>query len=322
MRAGIGFSAFALPLALVGACFSNSSTTSDAGAFFMEDADIGHDSTTLGDVVIAPDDAGDSSPADATSVDSSARDSSPDTGTGVDTGADAAHEAEAAAPPTYAQTVMSDSPLSYWRFGESNGTVANDSAGATNGTYFAGFTLGATGAIANDTNTAVSFDGMSGYAAFGSSFNFTGTSSMSIELWIKPAPADASFRRVLSKETIDGNGREGYLIGYEGANNLSFERFESGAETAVGATITPNVYSHVVATFDGTTMIIYVNGAAVQSSVAPQAIAAFNDSFNVATYSTEMTADCFEGVVDEVAVYDHALTSQRIQTHYRVGTGM
>ncbi len=319
MRVGIGFSAFALPLALVGACFSNSSTTSDAGAFFMEDADVGHDGTTLGDVVIASDGAGqvDASPTDTGTVDSASQDTSPDT-MAV---ADAAHEAEAAAPLTYAQTVMSDSPLSYWRFGESNGTVANDSAGTTNGTYLAGFTLGATGAIANDTNTAVLFDGMSGYASMGASFNFGGTSSMTIELWIKPAPADSSYRRIISKETIDGNGREGYLIGYEGANNLSFERFQSGAETAIGGVITPTVSSFVGATFDGTTMIIYVNGAVVQSSAAPQAIATFNDAFNVATYSTEMTADCFQGTVDEVAVYNHALASQRIQAHYRAGTG-
>jgi len=111
-------------------------------------------------------------------------------------------------------------------------------------------------------------------------------------------------------------------MGYEGANNLSFERFQSGAETAVGGSITPNGYSHIVATFDGTTMILYVNGAVVQSSAAPQAIASFTDSFNVATYSTQMTADCIHGTIDEVAVYDHALTAARIQAHYRVGTGM
>ena len=316
MRVGIGFSAFALPLSVVAACFSNSSTMTDAGAFFMEDGGVeGHDATTLGDVVVTPDGAqGDSSPMDASiGVDSASPDAAPD----------ASVDAPVDAPAlTYPETVMADSPLSYWRFGESNGTTAHDSVGTTNGTYLANFTLGATGAIANDTNTAVTFDGMSGYVSMGSAFNFAGTASMSIELWVKPAPADSSFRRLVSKETIDGNGREGYLMGYEGANNLSFERFQSGAETAIGATITPNVYSHVVTTYDGTTMIIYVNGAAVQAMAAPQVMATFSDSFNVATYSTEMTADCFQGTVDEVAVYGHALTSQRVVEHYRVGTGM
>jgi hypothetical protein len=35
-----------------------------------------------------------------------------------------------------------------------------------------------------------------------------------------------------------------------------------------------------------------------------------------------MTADCIHATIDEVAVYDHALTLQRVQSHYRIGTGM
>jgi hypothetical protein len=316
MRAGIGFVAFALPLALVGACFSDGTSTEDAGSYFLYEAGVGHDAATK------PDAEAGASADGAGNVDSSELDSTTSDSANVDDAEAAQDSAIDAPPPTYAQTVMSDHPLSYWRFGEASGTTANDSSGTTNGAYLGGYTLGATGAIANDSNTAASFDGTSGYVSMGAAFNFADLASMSIELWVKPAPADGNYRRVVSKETMDGNGREGFLMAYEGSNNLSFERFQSGAETAVGGSIAPNVYSYVVGTFDGTTMILYVNGAVVQSSPAPQAIASFTDSFAIATYSTQMAADCIHGTIDEVAVYDHALTLTRIQAHYRVGTGM
>ena len=323
MRAGIGLSAFVLPCVCVAACFSNTPPPPDAGAFFFDEAGASRDSTTLGDVVVPPPDgaaldASRDDASDAHTEDSTTADSSSDATADHD-----AHDADAdAASPTYAETVMADDPLSYWRFGETSGTVAADSAGTTPGTYTGGFTLGADGAIAGDSNKAVTFDGTSGYAAMGDVFNFAGTTSMSLELWLKPAAADTSFRRVISKEALDGNGREGYLLAYEGSNYLSFERFESGVETAIGGSITPNVYSHIVATFDGTTMILYVDGAVVESSTAPQSIATFAASFNVATYSTQMTNDCVEGTFDEVAVYDHPLSAARVLAHYRVGTGM
>ena len=36
---------------------------------------------------------------------------------------------------TYYDTVMADSPVSYWRLGEAAGATANDAAGGNNGTY-------------------------------------------------------------------------------------------------------------------------------------------------------------------------------------------
>ncbi len=49
--------------------------------------------------------------------------------------------------------------MSYWRLGEASGTTALDSKSTNNGTYVNGVTLGTTGAIANDANTAASFNG-------------------------------------------------------------------------------------------------------------------------------------------------------------------
>src|SRR6266536_1475171 len=55
---------------------------------------------------------------------------------------------------------MSTSGLvSYWRLGETSGTAALDSKGTNTGTYQNGVTLGAAGALTNDSDTAASFNG-------------------------------------------------------------------------------------------------------------------------------------------------------------------
>jgi hypothetical protein len=244
----------------------------------------------------------------------------------VETGADAAL--------TYPQVVLADSPLSYWRFGESSGTVAVDETGTTNGTYSAaGVTLGAPGAIAGDSNTAATFDGASGYVDMGAAFAFGGVSPMTYEAWFKPNPADTAARRFLSKETINSGGRQGFLMAYDlggplpdgGAPNtlLSWERWLNSGVDAVIAIVTPGVYQHVVVTYDGSTMTMYLNGQTVGSTASTRSIAALTDPFRVATYSDGLTAaDCFGGTIDEVAIYDHALSAARVLLHYDVGTGM
>ena len=62
-------------------------------------------------------------------------------------------------PGPYRGTVLSDSPVAYWRLGESSGTTAADELGAAPGTYKQGVTFGAVGALADYANAAVSLDG-------------------------------------------------------------------------------------------------------------------------------------------------------------------
>jgi hypothetical protein len=58
----------------------------------------------------------------------------------------------------YAEAVLADSPVSYWRLGESSGTVAVDEMGTNVGTYVGSITLGQTGALVGDADTSVLFN--------------------------------------------------------------------------------------------------------------------------------------------------------------------
>jgi len=56
----------------------------------------------------------------------------------------------------YADVVQALSPVGYWRLGESSGTTATDSSGnGYDGAYVSGFTLGVTGLLTGDADTAL-----------------------------------------------------------------------------------------------------------------------------------------------------------------------
>jgi hypothetical protein len=50
----------------------------------------------------------------------------------------------------YRAAIMADNPISYWRLGETSGTVAADEMGANTGTYAGGVTLGVDGPVSTD----------------------------------------------------------------------------------------------------------------------------------------------------------------------------
>lgn len=58
----------------------------------------------------------------------------------------------------YFETITAAGPEGYWRLGEASGTSAADASGHTHtGTYTGTVTLGVPGALAGDSNTAITF---------------------------------------------------------------------------------------------------------------------------------------------------------------------
>src|SRR4051812_26278276 len=75
--------------------------------------------------------------------------------------------------------------VGYWRLGELSGTTAVDQTGTPDGTYAGGYTLAQTGALVNDSDKAVLFDGVDGRVSLPGT-PITGVDNWSLEAWIKP----------------------------------------------------------------------------------------------------------------------------------------
>jgi hypothetical protein len=82
--------------------------------------------------------------------------------------------------------------------------------------------------------------------------------------------------------------------------------------TGTKATGTPY---HLIATYDGTTVSLYQNGVLIASAAY-----AFNITASVADIGNDSAGDYFSGVIDEVALYNYALTATQVAAHYTAGS--
>jgi len=226
---------------------------------------------------------------------------------------------------TYAQEVLMDSPLAYWRFNETSGTVAVDSSGNGNdGTYVGNVMLRAQGAIANDPDTSVTFDGATAWMSAGDVFSFADAGACSFEVWAQPV-LDMGYHDVLSRTDRQGNSTTGYLMYIEPqpAPMMDFALYSAGTGNIAESNIDieGGTFTHMVGVYDGTMVYIYSNGVLQDSKPTSFPIPTTSNPFIVGAQSGGMTA-WFHGQLDEVAVYGTALSQTRIQAHYNVGIGL
>ncbi len=79
------------------------------------------------------------------------------------------------------------------------------------------------------------------------------------------------------------------------------------------------VWNHIVGTYDGTAMRIFRDGLQVASKAQTGTLSNYPTPLTFAcSQNRDKTPDyCFRGDLDDVAVYDHALTSGQVLTHYQ-----
>lgn len=207
-----------------------------------------------------------------------------------------------AATSIYRNAVLADSPIAYWEFDETSGTNAADSSvNSFNGTYETGHTLATSSAAAN-LGTAVDFSG--GYVSLGS-HDLGSLAAYTVEAWIN-LDSVAGFSSLIATSAT-GAGSMAFNISDGKIDFSNGWGVQSGANT-----IAVDTWYHVAVTKAGTSATIYING----SEVANGSVGAGPDSFsnfNIGAWGTSRKVD---GTMDEVAIYNTALSDTRIAAHY------
>ena len=250
-----------------------------------------------------------------------------DSGIASDSGLDGGKDA---APPTiargYAAAVMADSPLGYWPLGDpvTSATCEDASGNGHPGNLVGAVTLGAAGPFSDGSLTAATFDGSAAEEVdVGPSFDFSGTTPFSWEVWVKPNTLPGSPGAFLSTMVYDNSGGPAtgeYLIAYSGGQGtLGFEMYGTGGYALVAIECSGtgglfvNQWSYIVATWDGAgDSVVYVDG--VESGEWPGAGGRV-PAFSVNT----LIGQFFNGAISEVAIYGHALTEGQVHTHWQAG---
>jgi fibronectin type 3 domain-containing protein len=219
----------------------------------------------------------------------------------------------------YANTIMADSPRAYWRVGETSGTSASDQSGNGNtGTYGGTFTLNQPGALTGDSNSAVRLTGSgNGNLVFNNSTSFSYGDTFSYELWVKlvSLPAAGTVSNLMTKSTNTAALR----IIPSGAVVLR----KSGGSDIVASTRTLSAdgkFHHIVATKNGATVKLYIDGADVTGAVVNQTLSNSTSQLAIGHHPLG-SGDALDGYVDEAAVYGVALTASQVQQHFAAASG-
>jgi len=224
---------------------------------------------------------------------------------------------------SYSGAILADAPNIYYRLGESAGTTARDSSGhGNNGTYSAsGVTLGVAGAIVNDTDTAITLDGTTGFIQETSGAGVpTGFANRSVEAWFKTTSA--------TDMPIVAYGTPGVANQYFGVyvNGTAIE-VKTGAGTTItfpgGASLANGAWHHLVVTYDSGAIAgnlkVYIDGANFGTQTPAALLTTTLDAAGLEVGKDETPA-FFNGSLDEVAIYSTVLATTQISHHYKAGT--
>ena len=212
-------------------------------------------------------------------------------------------------------------------FEEASGNVAADSSAAPmNGTLAAG-AAAPTRVAAGKYGRALSFDGGDSVAiADVTASKLDLTNGMTLEAWVNPSSMNGWESVVYKERGAAGTGLLSYaLYAHDGDASTppaGYVRTSSGGPDRgiQGTSRLPlNTWSHIAVTYTsaagaGSTLRIYVNGALVNTVTGPtQNILQGNNSLRIGN-SNAPVSEGFNGLIDEVRVYNRALSAAEIAT--------
>jgi hypothetical protein len=194
-----------------------------------------------------------------------------------------------------------------YNFNQNSTTVPDVSGTGNNGTV-----SGATWTTLGRFAGAFSFDGVNDRIDIGDSATLDLTGAFTLEAWVYPT-ATSGWRTVILKEQT--NGLTYALYARENTARPSGWVNTGGVDQSVaGATALPlNTWTHLVTTFDGSALRLYVNGILVQTSAASGAAAVSTGALRIG--GNAIWGEYFKGRIDEVRVYNRALSPAEVQVN-------
>jgi hypothetical protein len=133
---------------------------------------------------------------------------------------------------------------------------------------------------------------------------------MTLEAWVNPTIGSA-WRTVMLKE--NGNSMSYSLYSANSASRpAGFVHTNVDIALNGTAAVALNVWTHLALTFDGTTMRMFVNGTQVSTRALSAAAAVSTGALRIGGNS--VWGEYFKGLIDEVRIYNRALTATEIQT--------
>jgi hypothetical protein len=216
--------------------------------------------------------------------------------------------------------------FAYYKSDELTGTTMIDSVGGKNGITNTGVTI-----VDGKLNKGKQYTrSNNGYGEIADpAFNFEWNKPISISVWVKPTSL-ASYNQILNRGTVGvgayalrlDNGKPAFYLA--GTSILT-----AGAYRQATSPISSGNWTHIISTYDGSGdsggIKLYINGALASSASLHNNSFAGKTILNSSPVRIGRAAadgENFDGVIDEIGIWDRALTASEVSTLYNGGAGV
>ena len=218
---------------------------------------------------------------------------------------------------SHAQSCVSPPPdmISWWPGDGNTDDIVDSNPGVLeNGASFA----------AGKVGSAFSFDGVDDQVRVPHSANQNAGAELTVDAWINPDVISHG-QSIINKRPVTNIGDGGFT--FETSQTISPNGLQFGIGTNTGTfllisgsdVLTAGVFQHVAATYDGAMMRIYVDGVEVASSPASGTIKPTTTDLVIGR-NIVIPSFAFDGIIDEVEFFGHALSLDEIKSIVDAGS--
>jgi hypothetical protein len=229
-------------------------------------------------------------------------------------------------------------PVGWWKMDECQGTTINDSSINGNVGTWSGTGSGSQTAVGTCTtsstawgngatgkyNSSINFDGTDDYVeASDNAILDIGNNPFSLSAWVKKGSGSLD-RYIIAKGVPNTSG---YTLSLENANFIFFRagtqlmsnQSLSYATAVYNVTALDTNWHHILATQNTTDMRIYIDGTlAAYRTVTDPGDKSSSQNFDIGR-RVDNNSGFFNGQIDDVRVYNYALTATQVQNIYNGG---
>ncbi|MEH2313056.1 MAG: LamG-like jellyroll fold domain-containing protein [Nostoc sp.] len=207
--------------------------------------------------------------------------------------------------------------LGYWKFDEATGKTVLDSSGNNN-----------KGSLINSSRTVGLYGQAlqvsrknSSYASIPASASLNSMSNqITVSAWARPNGKPVGFEAVVNRQIRTLVHPDQFFLGFGTRNRVTTYKWELGTTNGEGDVYkglpTADRWVHLVGTYDGSMLRLYVDGVQIGANPVTGNLLVDNNPVTIgaAENYAEGTplGDRFDGLVDEVRIYNRALSATEI----------
>jgi prepilin-type N-terminal cleavage/methylation domain-containing protein len=218
--------------------------------------------------------------------------------------------------------------VSEWKFDDlsaaTNGTTIIDSWGANSGTL-----------LSNDTDDklriesqcisgkCLNFDGTGDYISFNASDSLIINKSLTVEFWIKQTRDAQAVQYIVSNDrdmSPPVGGYDVYITNTWLLYSCMWRKSTGTKACTSGGSISENMWYYIIVNFDGQSLKVYKNGILSGNTSIIDEIENPSQNFTIGCLAYNRPSYYrFNGLVDDVRIYNQAIPTSEIQQNYYSG---